>query len=313
MKHQRTRYLATSSSLAALLLLVGIAGCGGDDPDQTVVVPEPGTSASGTGGAGATATGADSAATASKADTQGAGPARQVVEGFGTLKGTIVFTGAAPEQRVRIPEGQAPKDPKVCASEAPILSEYLIVNPENKGVANVLVYIPKPSAISPEAEAAVEEAEVIFDQENCVFEPHVLAVRKGGQIRVTSSDPVAHNVNVGLRNINFNQSLNPGQEVTIEAQYEERAPGEVVCDIHPWMKAWWMVIDSPYFAITDENGEFEIANVPAGTQDVMVWHEATSFLGGARGRPVDIEPDGETDVSEEFQIEPSQVRPEPGS
>ncbi|CAN5761853.1 hypothetical protein BH23PLA1_BH23PLA1_02730 [soil metagenome] len=307
-QHPRNRFLAAGSGLASVLLL-GFTGCGSESPDRTVVVPEPGTSASGSAGAGTTATGPTTAATT---DTKkaGAGPARQVVEGFGTLKGTIVYGGDPPERLVQIPQGKASKDPTVCAAGEPILSNYLVVNPENRGVANVLVYIPKPTAISPEA--VVEDPEVIFDQENCIFFPHVLAVQKGGKIRITSSDSVSHNVNVGLRTINFNQSLNPGQEVTLDAQYEERSPGEVVCDIHPWMKAWWMVIDSPYFAVTDENGAFEIPNVPAGTQDVMVWHEGTGFIGGARGRPIDIEPDGETDISDQYEIDPASVRPEPG-
>ena len=78
-------------------------------------------------------------------------------------------------------------------------------------------------------------------------------------------------------------SIAAGQTTTIHPLGAERTPGQVICDIHPWMTAWWMVLDNPYFAVTDENGNFEIKNVPAGTQKVVVWQEAVS-KGGLRDR-----------------------------
>jgi hypothetical protein len=94
----------------------------------------------------------------------------------------------------------------------------------------------------------------------------------------------------------------------VNAKSPERGPGEVVCDIHPWMKAWWLVIDSPYFAVTDEKGNFEIKNVPAGTQKVVVWQEAAGFVTPAAGAPLDIKADGET--AKDFTVEPGKVKPE---
>ena len=50
------------------------------------------------------------------------------------------------------------------------------------------------------------------------------------------------------------------------------------------MKAYWLVLDNPYFAVTDDKGNFEIKNVPAGTQKVVVWQEAARFVTAAVGR-----------------------------
>jgi hypothetical protein len=86
----------------------------------------------------------------------------------------------------------------------------------------------------------------------------------------------------------------------------ERAPGPVSCSIHPWMQAWWLVLDHPYFAVTDDNGNFEIKNAPAGTQRVVVWQEAVGYVTPGSGEPVDIKANDTT--SKEFQLDPNKVK-----
>ena len=180
-----------------------------------------------------------------------------------------------PAAKVLVEKGKADKDPEVCAKDAPIMSERLVVDAATKGVKNVLVYIPKPTAVNEEAKKAAAGAKVVFDQKKCVFEPHVLGVMTGATVTLKTSDPVNHNINSKLKNNAFNQLLAGGQSTTSSRPTAaERTPGEVTCDIHPWMKAYWLVLDNPYFAVTDEKGNFEIKNVPAGTQKVVVWQEA---------------------------------------
>jgi len=58
----------------------------------------------------------------------------------------------------------------------------------------------------------------------------------------------------------------------------------VSCTIHPWMNGWVRVFNHPYYAVTDEHGNFELKNVPAGQFRVVVWHGSGGFLGGADGR-----------------------------
>jgi len=67
--------------------------------------------------------------------------------------------------------------------------EKLIVDPKSKGVKNALVYIPRPTAVNPEAESEARQKPVVFDQKGCVFSPHVLAVMKGGQGRAKVERP----------------------------------------------------------------------------------------------------------------------------
>jgi hypothetical protein len=198
----------------ATTLLLAIAGCGGGETktDDALVVPDPtATVAAPASPAGGTATTPATSASAPAAPAAPSAPAGKS-EGWGTLKGQVLLTGAPPAADVLFPQGKASKDPEVCAKEGPIPNERLIVDAASKGVKNVLVYIPKPvGTISPEAKSAAAQVEVVFDQKNCIFEPHVLGVMNGAKVQVKNSDPVNHNVNAKLRNNNFNTLLAGGR------------------------------------------------------------------------------------------------------
>jgi hypothetical protein len=130
----------------------------------------------------------------------------------------------------------------------------------------------------------------------------------GVPITLKSSDPANHNVNVKLKNSTFNQTVAGGQSFPFTPSAAERTPGQVVCDIHPWMTSWWMVLDSPYFAVTDEKGNFEIKNVPAGTQKVVVWQEAVTkggFVTPPSGEDINIKPNDTT--TKDFTIDPTKL------
>src|SRR5206468_9774670 len=110
------------------------------------------------------------------------GSAPVTAEGWGTLKGKVVYGGDAPTPKVIAEKGKAPKDPEVCAKDAPLVSERLVVDGPSKGVRNVLVYLPRPTSVSDEAKKAYAGANVVFDQDKCVFEPHVLGMMAGAPI-----------------------------------------------------------------------------------------------------------------------------------
>ena len=136
----------------ATTLLLAVAGCGGDatKTDDAVVVPEPSTTVTAPAAAPASPAGgaATTPATTASSPTAPAAPSAPAVkaEGWGTLKGQVVLAGNPPAAEVLVAQGKAPKDPEVCAKEAPIPNERLVVDAASKGVKNVLVYIPKPTA-----------------------------------------------------------------------------------------------------------------------------------------------------------------------
>jgi hypothetical protein len=309
---RRTTVMTLGASIMTLGLLI-LPGCGGRSDDSIAYVNEPtqGTpSGGGTGGAPApdsTAGKTPAAAPAAKAEAPADSTPATKVEGWGTLKGRVVFEGNAPEPKVEIEKGKASKDPTVCAVNAPIVSQKLVVNPKNKGVKNAIVYIPQPTAVNKEAESEAKGRTVLFDQKGCVFDPHVLAVMEKSPVTVKSSDPVGHNVNIKLPNNQKNFTVPANGTTVFQTQAAERAPGQVVCDIHTWMTSWWYVSKNPYYAVTDDDGNFEIKNVPAGAQKVVVWAESVHPKLVANKEPVTIKPSGETTA--EYKIDSKMINP----
>lgn len=309
--------IASGLGLATTLFLF-VPGCGGKSSEvgEAVVVSEPGVPPPSAGGSAPATTSTAPAATApsttaATASTPSTPSAPVKAEGWGTLKGQVTLSGNSPAPKELRAKGKAEKDPTVCAKDAPIMNERLIVDGATKGVKNVLVYIPKPSTVNEEAKSKATTAKIDFDQEKCIFKPHVLAVETGTTIELKNSDPVNHNINSRLKNNGFNKLLSANQQQEQLVNALERTPGELTCDIHPWMKAYWMVLDNPYFAVTDEKGNFEIKNVPAGTQKVVVWQEAVApngFVTAPTGEGIDIKANDTT--SKSFTIDAGKLRPE---
>ncbi|WP_010585045.1 cupredoxin domain-containing protein [Schlesneria paludicola] len=201
---------------------------------------------------------------------------------WGNLKGQILLDGDIPKIAPLVAQGDvAAKDSAVCAAQI-VPDEKLVVDPETKGIANIVVYLAKkPAKVHPDL-AASKDKEILFDQKGCRFLPHVMIVRTDQSVRVKSDDAVAHNTHTNpIKNTPANFIVTPNDRVGVAIKpmnLVERTPTKISCDIHPWMVAYWMIIDHPYAAVTDEKGNFEIPNLPVGQHEFMVWQESSGWL-----------------------------------
>jgi hypothetical protein len=259
-----------------------------------------------------------------KADTPATGGDGKWV----TIKGKIIWNdgkGAAPKQVPIKPT----KDEEVCAKDKDFNTEDWVVNAKTGGIKNVVVWVvPEPSdeaAIAALKKAQAENKSYAFksfdpadihpdlkavpknpieiDQPCCRFIPHVLAGRAGQEMLIKNSASVPHNAKwVSRDNGEINPLIPAGGQFKLEKPLvSERFPIEVSCSIHPWMKAWVRVFDHPYFAITDENGNFEIKNAPVlkGKLRLFIWQE-NGMHGGTPGRfgqTIEVKP-GTLDLKE---------------
>ena len=134
---------------------------------------------------------------------------------------------------------------------------------------NVLVWLKNVSYTGPTTSEAA-----ILDQKGCVYSPHVLGVMKDQTVIIKNSDATLHNIH-SMAEINdqFNFAMPKvvKEKETSFSKVEE--PFYIKCDVHPWMKSWVLVQDHPFFAVTDENGNFTIDNIPPGTYEVIAWQE----------------------------------------
>ena len=134
------------------------------------------------------------------------------------------------------------------------LSEKMLVN-DKLQVQNVMVWL------KPEAPYTGELANqpTTIDQVGCRYTPRVNIVTVGQEILIKNSDETLHNVNSKSK---VNESFNSAQPAGVPEIKKEfslaEEPFYLKCDVHPWMKAWIMVSDHPYYAITDENGFYKI-------------------------------------------------------
>lgn len=114
---------------------------------------------------------------------------------------------------------------------------------------------------------------VLSDQKKCVFKPHIAMVAEGGSITFRNSDPAMHNVKVSnpTMRLNFNEGL-AKQGDTMTKSFPKAGKTVMACAAHSFMKAHIVVMDNPYYAVTDGNGQFVINDVPPGKYKIEVWH-----------------------------------------
>jgi plastocyanin len=137
------------------------------------------------------------------------------------------------------------------------------------------------SAVAPDAVVYIERAPGTFkpsgpaqmDQRSMKFIPHVLPVLLGTTVKFLNSDPTQHNV-FSPDHEKYNLGTWP-QGQTKEYVFDKcaKAPCNYVqlCRIHPEMEAYIVVLQNPYFAVADAQGQYHIDNVPAGSYSLGVW------------------------------------------
>ncbi|OGX37829.1 MAG: hypothetical protein A3C36_05935 [Omnitrophica WOR_2 bacterium RIFCSPHIGHO2_02_FULL_52_10] len=112
-----------------------------------------------------------------------------------------------------------------------------------------------------------------MNQREKVYIPHVLPILKGEQVKFMNNDPLLHNVHVYFgRDTLFNLAMIKSSRPLVKT-FDRAGEHVVLCDVHPEMEAWIIVLENPYFAVTDENGNYKIENVPTGTHTLKVWHK----------------------------------------
>jgi hypothetical protein len=224
--------------------------------------------------------------------------------GWGAVKGQIIWGGAEVPKRMALDLKENP-DKVACLKNGPLLDEVWVVNPKNKGLRHTFVWLQAPKGselpIHPDLRD-IKEKKVVMDQPVCMFIPHALALREGQVLVAKNSAAVAHNFKwSGHPEVNpgNNVLLPPSTEKIIDDLKADRIPVSIECNIHPWMRGWVRVFNHPYFAVTDENGNFEFKDAPAGNWQLMIWHGSGGWLGGAKGKngqPVSIKAGATTSV-----------------
>lgn len=192
---------------------------------------------------------------------------------WGTIKGKFVYKGELKAEPLNIN-----KDVEFCGQHKP-LDETIVVG-DGGALRDVFVYLYVARGKKVEVHPDYKPGDLkSITNKGCRFEPHSLALWTADELEVRNDDTIGHNTNINLAvNADFNQLVANGSPLKKKLDKSEPNPAPVACNIHPWMKANILVRDNPYMAVSGEDGSFEIKNVPAGKQEIIVWHEAKGYL-----------------------------------
>lgn len=198
--------------------------------------------------------------------------------GEGIISGTVRLDGPVPSIRTIQPAA----DFDACGTEARP-TKSLVLGP-NQAVRDVIVYL----AGYPQSDIAFGTNDaVVLDQRNCEFVPRIQIARSGAPLILKNSDPVLHVVRIdsmsgtnGQRTLLKVATPYAGYQRTYQlANFREPTLLQVTsANGEEWMNAYIAVLPHPWAALTDENGHFELRNIPSGTHKIYAWHEVLGVL-----------------------------------
>jgi len=193
------------------------------------------------------------------------------------LAGKVTLSGLAP----KLANLPVTRDMKVCGNNKPDESLEVATGGALKNAVVWLTDVPLPKGFKPQKEK--------LDQQQCAFVPHVLAAPVGTTVEVVNSDKALHNVRAEAGEVRLMNYAMPIPGHVVPTKLKKEGIFKVSCDVHPWMRAWLLVLPTTAFAITGEDGTYKIGDLPPGKHTVKFWHER---LGE---RTVDLEvPAGQT-------------------
>jgi len=184
----------------------------------------------------------------------------------GDITGKISFNGKQPA----VPQIKMNAD-KQCLSmhPNPVNSEEVIVN-DNGTLRNVFVYIK--DGLTKKYDPPTEP--VVLTQQGCQYHPHIFGIQAGQPLEIRNDDPLLHNIHALPKNSAQFNNAQPLKGMKMTKKFDK--PEIMVkfkCEVHNWMNCYAGVTDNPFYAVSNDKGEFTIKGLPPGTYTVEAWHE----------------------------------------
>jgi len=207
----------------------------------------------------------------------------------GIINGRITYNGTPPAPRML----KVDEDVQACGGDR--LSNELVVS-SGGGIKNVVLSIENIKT----GKAWDFPDSFVYDQKGCTFEPRIIIIKPKMAGEVLNSDSVGHNFHTISKAVfNVNKKIQPGSKMVVKNN-KIRKSGlvRVKCDIHSWMGGHWIVAKNPYTVLTDADGGFTIADIPAGEYTLKIWHET---LGESKQKVV-VTSGGTTNVDASLKL-----------
>ncbi len=194
------------------------------------------------------------------------------VKDGGAITGVVRLAGSVPKQVVF----ETGKDPDWCGTRK--VSPRLVLG-ANGGVANTVISLEGVM----QGKGFARDKTYILDQRKCEYVPHILLLPLGADLDIVNSDAVLHNVHTYSPGKEARTVFNIAQPIkgfrfpVKGGRFSEPGAYHATCDAgHPWMSAYVVVAEHPYYTVTDANGRFELQDIPTGTYTMRMWHEGVA-------------------------------------
>ena len=194
---------------------------------------------------------------------------------WATITGQIVVTGKIPKSKWIDVSGFN------CGGVTKVRDDSLVID-KNGGLKNVVFMLKKTKSFDQKVpiHPSMKESgnSVSIKELGCTFHPRISFVRTSQKLSVINQDPIGHTFFLFSRK-SPNHFLIPAKKPkTIQLENAESVPCKTSCAAHQWMKAFIVVRDEPYVAITSDEGKFRIENMPAGNWKFQFWHEKAGYF-----------------------------------
>ena len=221
----------------------------------------------------------------------------QVAEA-GDIVGKVTLQGTPPpEKTIAFDDNCSKLNPAVTTTR------HYVVGKDN-GLANVFVYISK-GLEGKKFPVPTTPAEI--NQVGCNYDPYILGVMVGQTVKIKDSDPIMHNIHAlpkvdGNAEFNFAemQAGDANDTKWVQSITKPEVLVKLKCDVHPWMFCYVGVLDHPFFAVTDKDGNFKIANVPSGSYTLTAYHLKTHQSSPGISQDVTV---GDSPVTANFTVD----------
>ena len=182
-----------------------------------------------------------------------------------TLSGTIRLTGKRPK-----PSKIDMAADVVCYQVNPDPETEDVVGSKGK-LANVFIYVKSEVLDSYKFEQTASPA--TLEHKGCRYVPHVLGIRVGQRLTIINRDPTYHNTYTTPRsNPEWNQSQGP-KSPPLKKSFDQPELISFTDIQHPWQRAYVAVFPHPFFAVSDEDGNYRIKGLPPGRYTLVFHHE----------------------------------------
>jgi hypothetical protein len=187
----------------------------------------------------------------------------------GSVAGTVDFDGPIPADTIIRPA----LDQNVCGTQ--VLQSR--VSRSGTRIGGALVWLTNIRS----GKGLPLERRFELTNDKCLLDPFIQVIYTTSTLNVATHDRALHTnrfINVATGEVAAIAPFNDaGEVVPLDHVFRQAAQIEVVCEQHPWSRAWVAVLDHPYSAKTAANGSFNIPDVPAGRYQVRAWHPNLGF------------------------------------